>query len=228
MLERGRGRGVHGGGGRRRRRRRFAWFRPGGDTRGRVRMRVPGPPIRYGIVASHRGRAVARVRAPASSPCPDPAARRRRRPRSIPRPHLHDLGPRGRVRADPARDPLLRGRRPARAARAPARRRVYGERERTRTKLILRGKRLGLSLFEIREILDLHDRRDGDRRQLERFLEVLEHRRRALAVQREDIDALLAEIASIERDCRRRLKDASVPPDRPARGSRPAGSGGVG
>lgn len=106
--------------------------------------------------------------------------------------------------------------------------RVYGERERTRTKLILRGKRLGLSLIEIREILDLHDRRDGDRRQLERFLEALEHRRRALAVQREDIDALLSEIASIERDCRRRLKDASAPPDRPARGSRPAGAGGAG
>ena len=35
---------------------------------------------------------------------------------SIPRPHVHDLGPRGRVRAHPARDPLLRGRGPARAA----------------------------------------------------------------------------------------------------------------
>ena len=53
-----------------------------------------------------------------------------------------------RVRADHARDPLLRGRRPARAAAArPAR--VYGERERMRLKLILRGKRLGLALSEI-------------------------------------------------------------------------------
>lgn len=86
--------------------------------------------------------------------------------------------------------------------------RVYGERERTRIKLILRGKRLGLSLVEIREILDLHDTREGDRRQLLRFLEALEHRRAQLEVQRADIDALLVEIASIERDCRRRLKEA--------------------
>ena len=87
--------------------------------------------------------------------------------------------------------------------------RIYGERERTRIKLILRGKRLGLALAEIREILDLYDSREGDRRQLMRFLEVLDHRRRQLEVQRSDIDALLDEIGGIERDCRRRLK-ASV------------------
>ena len=86
--------------------------------------------------------------------------------------------------------------------------RVYGERERTRIKLILRGKRLGLSLSEIREILDLYDSREGDRRQLQRFLEVLDHRRRQLEVQRADIDALLDEIGGIERDCRRRLRTA--------------------
>ena len=84
--------------------------------------------------------------------------------------------------------------------------RIYGERERTRIKLILRGKRLGLTLAEIREILDLYDSREGDRRQLQRFLEVLDHRRRQLEVQRSDIDALLDEIGGIERDCRRRLK----------------------
>ena len=92
---------------------------------------------------------------------------------------------------------------PVRAGRT----RVYGERERTRIKLILRGKRLGLALAEIREILDLYDSREGDRRQLERFVEVLAHRRSQLMVQREDIDALLDEIAAIERDCRRRLKE---------------------
>jgi len=88
--------------------------------------------------------------------------------------------------------------------------RIYGERERTRIKLILRGKRLGLTLAEIREILDLYDSREGDRRQLQRFLEVLDHRRRQLEVQRADIDALLDEIGGIERDCRRRLKAADA------------------
>ena len=88
--------------------------------------------------------------------------------------------------------------------------RIYGERERTRIKLILRGKRLGLTLAEIREILDLYDSREGDRRQLQRFLEILDHRRRQLEVQRADIDALLDEIGGIERDCRRRLKAADA------------------
>ena len=66
--------------------------------------------------------------------------------------------------------------------------RIDGGRDRTRVKLILRGKRLGLSLVEIREILDLHDAREGDRRQLQRFLEALDHRRAQLEVQRADID----------------------------------------
>ena len=107
--------------------------------------------------------------------------------------------------------------------------RIYGERERTRVKLILRGKRLGLALAEIREILDLHDAREGDRRQLARFIEALEHRRRQLEVQRGDIDALLDEIGAIERDCRRRLREAgperSTPPRGRAAASRARGTG---
>lgn len=104
--------------------------------------------------------------------------------------------------------------------------RIYGERDRTRVKLILRGKRLGLSLVEIREILDLHDAREGDRRQLQRFLEALDHRRAQLEVQRADIDALLVEIASIERDCRRRLREATAARATPG-ASRPARGGGA-
>ena len=53
-----------------------------------------------------------------------------------------------------------------------------------------------------------------DQRQLARFIEALDHRRRQLEVQRGDIDALLDEIGAIERDCRRRLKEAG--PARPA------------
>ncbi len=107
--------------------------------------------------------------------------------------------------------------------------RIYGERERTRVKLILRGKRLGLALAEIREILDLYDSREGDRRQLARFIEALEHRRRQLEVQRGDIDALLDEIGAIERDCRRRLREAGpespVAPRAAAAASRVRGAG---
>ena len=89
-------------------------------------------------------------------------------------------------------------------------RRVYGPRERTRLKLILRGKRLGLSLTDIKEILDLYDSRRGDRPQLLKFVDALERRRQQLTQQREDIEIVLCEIAAIEKDCRRRLARASA------------------
>ena len=84
--------------------------------------------------------------------------------------------------------------------------RVYTERERTRIKLILRGKRLGLALSEIRELFDLYATTRNERPQLEKFLVMLGDRRAMLLQQREDIDAVLAEIAVLDRDCRRRLK----------------------
>lgn len=88
--------------------------------------------------------------------------------------------------------------------------RVYGERERVRIKLILRGKRLGLSLAEIGEILDLYEVSRNERAQLTKFLGVLAERRARLLQQKEDIDATLAEIAGAERECRRRLKEADA------------------
>ena len=84
--------------------------------------------------------------------------------------------------------------------------RVYGERERVRLKLILRGKRLGLALSEIGELLDLYEVRRNERAQLTAFLELLAERRTRLLQQREDIEVVLAEIDGIERECRRRLK----------------------
>ena len=84
--------------------------------------------------------------------------------------------------------------------------RVYGPRERTRLKLILRGKRLGLSLGEIREILDLYDTNIDQVPQLRKFLEILENRRALLLQQREDIDAVLAEVDALLRQNRRLLE----------------------
>jgi DNA-binding transcriptional MerR regulator len=83
--------------------------------------------------------------------------------------------------------------------------RVYTERERVRVRLILRGKRLGLALAEIAEILDLYDVRN-ERAQLDKFLTILADRRARLLQQRRDIDEMLGEIAEVERECRRRLK----------------------
>lgn len=90
--------------------------------------------------------------------------------------------------------------------RRSGRSRVYAERERVRIKLILRGKRLGLSLSEIRELLDLYDASKGERPQLAKFLEVLAARRAMLKQQQEDIAVVLAEIDTLERSCRKRLR----------------------
>src|SRR5271157_1411239 len=83
--------------------------------------------------------------------------------------------------------------------RRSGRSRVYGERERVRIKLILRGKRLGLSLAEIRELLDLYEVTKSERAQLVKFLQVLSERRAMLRQQQEDIAIVMAEIEAVER-----------------------------
>ena len=93
---------------------------------------------------------------------------------------------------------------------APYRRgnaRIYGARDRVRLRLILRGKRLGFSLAEIKEILDLYDREPGEVGQLRHFLAKIADRRAQLRQQREDIDVTLAELATVEARCDERLAE---------------------
>ncbi|MBL8488281.1 MAG: MerR family DNA-binding transcriptional regulator [Rhodocyclaceae bacterium] len=84
--------------------------------------------------------------------------------------------------------------------------RIYSKRDRTRLKLALRGKRLGFSIAEIRELIDMYDRATDQSPQLLKFLDGLARRRAALEQQREDIEAVLAEIANAERQCREILE----------------------
>jgi DNA-binding transcriptional MerR regulator len=91
------------------------------------------------------------------------------------------------------------------APRREGQRRIYTPRERTRLKLTLRGKRLGLSLSEIRSLIDMYEPGRDERPQLERFLAVLAAHRSALERQREDIAAQLAEIAAFEKRVRKQL-----------------------
>jgi len=86
-------------------------------------------------------------------------------------------------------------------------RRIYTARDRTRLKLTLRGKRLGLTLSEIREIVDMYDTGRDERPQLEKFLAVLESHKRQLEQQRIDIEAQLSEIGLFEKRCRRLLAE---------------------
>jgi DNA-binding transcriptional MerR regulator len=82
------------------------------------------------------------------------------------------------------------------------RNRVYLQRDRTRLKLTLRGKRLGLTLSEIKQLVDMYDSPSDTAPHLEAFLQVLGEHRRALEQQREDIEITLAEIAQHEARCR--------------------------
>jgi DNA-binding transcriptional MerR regulator len=84
-------------------------------------------------------------------------------------------------------------------------RRIYTPRDRTRLKLTLRGKRLGLTLSEIRDLIDMYEPGRDERPQLERFLAVLEAHKAALLRQREDVEAQLGEIAACEKRVRKQL-----------------------
>jgi len=85
-------------------------------------------------------------------------------------------------------------------------RRIYTARDRTRLKLTLRGKRLGLTLSEIRELIDMYEPGRDERPQLARFLAVLESHKAALLQQRADIEAQLTEIQAFEKRVRKQLK----------------------
>ena len=79
--------------------------------------------------------------------------------------------------------------------------RIYRPRDRVRLKLILRGKRLGFPLKEIRELIELYDAPEGEAGQLRTFIEKIRARRRDLLAQREDIEHVLGELDSLERRC---------------------------
>ena len=85
-------------------------------------------------------------------------------------------------------------------------RRIYSPRDRTRLKLTLRGKRLGLSLSEIRELIDMYEPGRDERPQLARFLAVLEAHKGNLLQQRTDIEAQLSELQAFEKRIRKQLK----------------------
>jgi DNA-binding transcriptional MerR regulator len=89
---------------------------------------------------------------------------------------------------------------------AGGRTRVYSARERTRLKLTLRGKRLGLTLSEIKGLVDMYESPRDSAAQLNRFLAVLAQHREALEQQREDLEVTLAEIGAHEAQCRRMLE----------------------
>ncbi len=95
-------------------------------------------------------------------------------------------------------------------------RRIYSKRDYVRLKLILRGKRLGLSLAQVREMFDLYDSAKDERPQLETFLAALAVRREQLEHQRAEIDEELAEIRSFELQSKKLLNERARRPAKAA------------
>lgn len=95
--------------------------------------------------------------------------------------------------------------------RREGRHRIYSHRDRTRLKLVLRGKRLGLPLQDIKQLVEMYETGTDTRPQLEAFVQVLGAHRRQLEQQLEDIRVTLAEIDQHESRCRA-LLDAQAHP----------------
>ena len=85
------------------------------------------------------------------------------------------------------------------------RNRVYTLRDRTRLKLTLRGKRLGLTLAEVKELVDMYESPRDTQPQLKKFLVVLATHREQLEQQMADLHATLDEVRAQEKEARRLL-----------------------
>ena len=80
-------------------------------------------------------------------------------------------------------------------------RRIYTRRDRVRLMLTLRGKRIGLSLQEVRELFELYDAANTDEPQLKKFIDILTHREQQLKQQMQDIQLVLKEIGQVRGQC---------------------------
>jgi DNA-binding transcriptional MerR regulator len=86
--------------------------------------------------------------------------------------------------------------------------RIYDARDRTRLKLILRGKRFGMTLSEIREIVDMYDgAASSERRQLEKLLGRLDDIAADLRARQADLRRTLGEVTDVAARCRERLAE---------------------
>lgn len=83
--------------------------------------------------------------------------------------------------------------------------RVFARRDRARLKMALRGKRLGLSLAEIKDLIGMYNSTEDETPQLLECLRVMQKRRQALEQQREDIEAMLTQIGQFEQQCQQEL-----------------------
>ncbi|WP_163932158.1 MerR family DNA-binding transcriptional regulator [Paraferrimonas sp. SM1919] len=87
--------------------------------------------------------------------------------------------------------------------------RIYNSADRVRLKLILRGKRLGLSLDESREIIEMYDHSGNNIEQLQTLIAKIEQRRQNLLQQLNDIEISLLELDEVEARCKEAINQVS-------------------
>jgi DNA-binding transcriptional MerR regulator len=86
-------------------------------------------------------------------------------------------------------------------------RRVYSATDRTRLRLILRGKRLGLSLDETGELIRMYGSPGNNRKQLQKFVVLIGEKRADLERKRRDLEMLLSDLNDVEDKCLEALKE---------------------
>ncbi len=79
--------------------------------------------------------------------------------------------------------------------------RIYSPKDKVTLKLILRGKRIGFSLAECKELIELYDPESGNRKQLETFMHKIAERRAQLEQQLLDIQQMHLELDTAEERC---------------------------
>lgn len=80
--------------------------------------------------------------------------------------------------------------------------RMYSSADRTRLKLILRGKRLGLSLDESAEIINMYNPRGNNKKQLLELIAKVEEKRKQLQERKKDLNQMLLDLRDVEQRCR--------------------------
>lgn len=101
------------------------------------------------------------------------------------------------------------------------RRRVYSGRDRTRLKLTLRAKRLGLSLTEAKDIIDMYDSPRGTDAQMQKFIDVLALHRKQVEEQLAELQANLDEIKVHQREAQALLLKQTKAKTTPLNGDKP-------
>ena len=89
-------------------------------------------------------------------------------------------------------------------------RRVYSPSDRTKLRLILRGKRIGMTLQECVDFIDMYDPEHNNAEQLHSLISDVKKRREGLLQQKKDIDDMLAGLAEVQSLCERSLADQDI------------------